>query len=283
MKFKFSKMHGTGNDYVYVNCFTQNIDNPERLAQIVSDRHFGIGSDGLILVCPSDVADVKMRMFNLDGSEGKMCGNGIRCVAKFAYDNGLTDKTTMTIETLSGIKTIEVTLSEDGRVDSAYVDMGKAVLEPAKIPMNADGDTFVAREIVVEGIAYTATCVSMGNPHCVIFIQGIDELDLEEIGPLFENHPMFPEKVNTEFVEVIDAHNIKMRVYERGSGETMSCGTGTCAVTVAAVLNGYANYNEEINIHIKGGVLKDTYYENGTVMMKGSATKVFDGEMTVDM
>lgn len=283
MKFKFSKMHGTGNDYVYVNCFTQNIDNPERLAQIVSDRHFGIGSDGLILVCPSDVADVKMRMFNLDGSEGKMCGNGIRCVAKFAYDNGLTDKTTMTIETLSGIKTIEVTLSEDGRVDSAYVDMGKAVLEPAKIPMNADGDTFVAREIVVEGIAYTATCVSMGNPHCVIFTQGIDELDLEEIGPLFENHPMFPEKVNTEFVEVIDAHNIKMRVYERGSGETMSCGTGTCAVTVAAVLNGYANYNEEINIHIKGGVLKDTYYENGTVMMKGSATLVFDGEMTVDM
>lgn len=283
MKFKFSKMHGTGNDYVYVNCFTQNIDNPERLAQIVSDRHFGIGSDGLILVCPSDVADVKMRMFNLDGSEGKMCGNGIRCVAKFAYDNGLTDKTTMTIETLSGIKTIEVTLSEDGRVDSAYVDMGKAVLEPAKIPMNADGDTFVAREIVVDGITYTATCVSMGNPHCVIFTQGIDELDLEEIGPLFENHPMFPEKVNTEFVEVIDAHNIKMRVYERGSGETMSCGTGTCAVTVAAVLNGYANYNEEINIHIKGGVLKDTYYENGTVMMKGSATLVFDGEMTVEM
>lgn len=281
MKLKFSKMHGTGNDYIYIDSIHQNVEHPEELAVKWSDRHFGIGSDGLILVAPSSVADVRMRMFNLDGSEGKMCGNGIRCVAKFAYDNGITDKTVMDVETLSGIKRIEVTLDAQGKVEYASVNMGTAELRPEYIPMKAAGETFIAKELEVDGIKYTVTCVSMGNPHCVIFTNDIDELNLEEIGPMFENHPMFPEKVNTEFVEILDDTHFKMRVYERGSGETMSCGTGTCAVTVAAVLNGYAKYGEELTIMIPGGELKDTYYEDGTVIMKGRATHVFDGEIEV--
>ena len=259
MKLEFTKMHGTGNDYVYVNGFTQKIDNPSEIAIRVSDRHFSIGGDGMIIVAPSDVADVRMIMFNSDGSEGKMCGNGIRCVAKYAYDHKLTDKTEMTIETASGIKTIQVTLDAEGKVEYAYVDMGKAILKPEEIPMTVSGENFINQEIEVAGKKYNVTAVSMGNPHMVIFTQGIDELKLEEIGPAFENHELFPERVNTEFVEVMDNHNFKMRVYERGTGETMSCGTGTCAVAVAAVLNGYAKHGEELNIHIPGGVLKDTY------------------------
>lgn len=279
MRLKFTKMHGTGNDYVYVNGFEQALENPSAVAVQVSDRHFSIGSDGLIIVAPSEVADVRMIMFNADGSEGKMCGNGIRCVAKYAYDHKLTDKKKMTIETASGIKTIQVTVDANDKVEYAYVNMGKAILKPSEIPMLAEGDSFVAQEVTVNGTTYTATAVSMGNPHMVIFTKGIDDLKLEEIGPYFEQHALFPEKVNTEFVEVIDDHHFKMRVYERGSGETMSCGTGTCAVTVAAVLNGYARYGEELTIYIRGGELNDTYYEDGTVMMKGLATTVFDGEI----
>lgn len=274
-------MHGTGNDYVYVNGFTEKLDNPSETAIKVSDRHFAIGSDGLIIVAPSEVADVRMIMFNSDGSEGKMCGNGIRCVAKYAYDHNLTDKKEMTIETASGIKTIKVTVDENNKVEYAEVNMGKAILKPSDIPMKAEGDSFIAKEVTVNGTTYVATAVSMGNPHMVIFTHGIDELNLDEIGPYFENQELFPEKVNTEFVEVIDDHNFKMRVYERGTGETMSCGTGTCAVTVAAVLNGFAKYGEELNIHIRGGELKDTYYEDGTVIMKGKATHVFDGEIEI--
>lgn len=272
-------MHGTGNDYVYVNGFEQKLDNPSEISVKVSDRHFSIGSDGLIIVAPSDVADVRMIMFNADGSEGKMCGNGIRCVAKYAYDHKITDKKEMTVETASGIKTLQVTVNDDDKVEYVSVDMGKAILKPADIPMTAEGDSFVAKEVTVNGKTYTATAVSMGNPHMVIFMNGIDELNLDEIGPYFECQELFPEKVNTEFVEVIDEHHFKMRVYERGSGETMSCGTGTCAVTVAAVLNGYAKYGEELTIRIRGGELKDTYYEDGTVIMKGLATTVFDGEI----
>lgn len=282
MRLKFSKMHGTGNDYIYVNGFTQKLENPVKTARELSDRHFAVGSDGLIIVAPSEVADVRMIMYNSDGSEGKMCGNGIRCVAKYAYDNGLTDKKVMKIETASGIKTIEVTVNDKNKVEYAKVDMGKAILKPKDIPMLAEGDSFIAREIEVRGVKYTATAVSMGNPHLVIFMKGIDDLDLDKIGPYFENHEFFPEKVNTEFVEIIDEHNYNMRVYERGTGETMSCGTGTCAVTVAAVLNGYAEYGEELNIHIKGGTLKDTYYKDGTVIMKGMATHVFDGEIEIE-
>lgn len=282
MRLRFSKMHGTGNDYIYVNGFAQKLANPAKTARELSDRHFAVGSDGLIIVAPSEKADVRMIMYNSDGSEGKMCGNGIRCVAKYAYDNGLTDKKVMKIETASGIKTIEVTLNDENQVEYAKVDMGKAILKPEDIPMLVEGDRFIAREIEVGGVKYTATAVSMGNPHLVIFMNGIDELDLDKIGPYFENHEFFPEKVNTEFVEIMDEYNYKMRVYERGTGETMSCGTGTCAVTVAAVLNGYAKYGEELNIHIKGGILKDTYYEDGTVIMKGMATHVFDGEIEIE-
>lgn len=278
---KFSKMHGTGNDYVYVNCFEEKVNNPEKLSVMVSDRHFGIGSDGLILIMPSEVADCRMRMFNADGSEGMMCGNGIRCVAKYAYDKGIVPKETMSIETKSGIKTLELTI-RDGKAEYISVDMGKAELRPSLIPVDAKGEDFIAREVEVDGVNYIMTCVSMGNPHAVIFTNGIDELDLDEIGPSFENHPLFPERVNTEFVEVIDDHTLKMRVYERGSGETISCGTGTCATVVAAVLNGFCNRNEEVTVRIRGGELKDTYLDDGRVIMKGSATLVFDGQIEID-
>ncbi len=281
MKLKFSKMHGTGNDYIYVNGFAQTLSQPRQAAVELSRAHFSIGSDGLIIVAPSKTADVRMIMFNSDGSEGKMCGNGIRCVAKYAYDHKLTDKKVMKIETASGIKTVEVTTDEADLVTDVKVDMGKAILKPSEIPMNVEGESFINREIIVNGTQYHATAVSMGNPHLVIFMKGIDALLLEQIGPCFENHEWFPQKVNTEFVEIIDEHNFKMRVFERGTGETMSCGTGTCAVTVAAVLNGYAAYGEELNIHIRGGILKDTYYEDGTVIMKGLATHVFDGEIEI--
>ena len=279
-KLHFTKMHGTGNDYVYVNLFTEQIDDASKLAVFVSDRHFGIGSDGLILIAPSKTADCRMIMYNADGSEGAMCGNGIRCVAKYAYEHGIVHSDEITIETKSGIKALKLTV-ENGLVTYITVNMGQAVLEPAKIPVSADGDTFVAKKLVVDGKEYEATCVSMGNPHCVIFTEGIDDLDLEKIGPSFENHELFPDRINTEFVEVIDDHTIKMRVWERGSGETISCGTGTCASVVAAVLNGFCKRGEEVEVQIRGGKLYDTYLANGEVQMKGPATTVFEGEIDV--
>lgn len=277
----FTKMHGTGNDYVYVNCFKETVNDPNKLAIKVSDRHFGIGSDGLILIMPSEVADCRMRMFNVDGSEGMMCGNGVRCVAKYAYDNNIAHKSPMTVETKSGIKTLDIT-DNNGKAEFISVDMGVAELKPALIPVKAEGDDFIAREVVVDGLTYIMTCVSMGNPHAVIFTNNIDELNLDEIGPSFENHELFPDRINTEFVEVIDDHTLKMRVFERGSGETISCGTGTCATVVAAVLNGFCKYGEEITVKIRGGELKDTYLEDGRVIMKGSATTVFNGQIEVD-
>ncbi len=277
----FTKMHGTGNDYVYVNCFKETVNDPNKLAIKVSDRHFGIGSDGLILIMPSEVADCRMRMFNADGSEGMMCGNGVRCVAKYAYDNNIAHKSPMTVETKSGIKTLDIT-DNNGKAEFISVDMGVAELKPALIPVKAEGDDFIAREVVVDGLTYIMTCVSMGNPHAVIFTNNIDELNLDEIGPSFENHELFPDRINTEFVEVIDDHTLKMRVFERGSGETISCGTGTCATVVAAVLNGFCKYGEEITVKIRGGELKDTYLEDGRVIMKGSATTVFNGQIEVD-
>lgn len=280
MILKFSKMHGTGNDYIYVNCFEQRIDEPEKLAVTLSDRHFGIGSDGLILICPSDKADCRMVMYNADGSEGMMCGNGIRCVAKYAYEHGIAPKESMTVETKSGIKTLELTV-EDNAVTYVAVDMGNAVTIPKDIPVLDDGKDFVKRKLNVGGKEYEVTCVSMGNPHAVIFTQGIDNIDLEKTGPLFEHFELFPQQINTEFVEVIDRHNLKMRVWERGSGETMSCGTGTCAVTVAAVLNGYCDRDEEITVKIRGGELKDIYLSDGRVIMRGTATHVFDGEIEI--
>lgn len=280
MKLRFTKMHGTGNDYVYVNLFKEHVENPAELAVKVSDRHFGIGSDGLILVAPSEVADCRMIMYNADGSEGAMCGNGIRCVAKYAYEHNIVQKEQILVETKSGIKSLDLTV-EDGKVTYVKVNMGQAILKPADIPVRAGGDTFIDRTIVVEGKEYKATCVSMGNPHCVVFTEGIDKIDLEKIGPPFEHHQWFPDRMNTEFVEVIDDHTIKMRVWERGSGETISCGTGTCAATVAAVLNGYCEKGEEIEVQIRGGKLYDTYLETGEVLMKGPATTVFDGEIEI--
>ena len=280
MKLHFTKMHGTGNDYVYVNLFTETVENPEQLSIQISDRHFGIGSDGLILIAPSEVADCRMIMFNADGSEGAMCGNGIRCVAKYAYEHGIAKDTHMRIETKSGIKTLELTV-EEGIVTYVQVNMGQAILKPENIPVKADGDDFVDREISVDGKDYKVTCVSMGDPHCVVFTEGIDDLELEKIGPKFENHELFPDRINTEFVEIIDEHTVKMRVWERGSGETISCGTGTCAVTVAAVLNGPCKGGEEIEVQIRGGRLYDTWLDSGEVLMKGPATTVFEGDIEI--
>ena len=280
MKLHFTKMHGTGNDYVYVNLFHETVADPSGLAVRISDRHFGIGSDGLILIAPSQVADCRMIMYNADGSEGAMCGNGIRCVAKYAYEHGIVSDREITVETKSGIKSLKLTV-EDGKVTYVEVNMGQVVLTPADIPVKAEGDTFVAQKLVVDGEEYEVTCVSVGNPHCVVFTEGIDDLDLEKIGPKFENHEAFPDRINTEFVEVIDRHTLKMRVWERGSGETISCGTGTCASTVAAVLNGYCRRGEEIEVRIRGGVLYDTYLENGEIFMKGPAEEVFVGEINV--
>lgn len=273
---KFTKMHGIGNDYVYINCFDQQIDNPNDLAIKMSPRRFSVGADGVILICPSSVADAKMRMFNLDGSEGKMCGNGIRCVGKFIYDNGIAHKETVTVETLSGIKTLEIT-DKDGFADTITVDMGKAEFEPSNIPALADCDRIIDTAITVNGDSYNITAVSMGNPHAVVFCDEIENLKLEEIGPQFEHHEMFPEQVNTEFIKVIDDNTLQMRVWERGSGETFACGTGACAAAVAAVVNGYCKTDVEITVHLVGGDLFITYKSDGTVLMRGGATKVYDG------
>ena len=273
---KFTKMHGIGNDYVYINCFEQEIENPSVLAIKMSPRRFSVGADGVILICPSDVADAKMRMFNLDGSEGKMCGNGVRCVGKFVYDNGIAHKETITIETLSGIKTLKI-IDKDGLADTITVDMGKAEFSPEKIPAVADCESIIDTTITVNNAEYDITAVSMGNPHAVTFCEEIDSLNLAKIGPHFEHHEMFPEQVNTEFIRVIDENTLQMRVWERGSGETFACGTGACAAAVAAVVNGYCKHDCEITVHLVGGDLFITYSSDGTVFMRGGATKVFDG------
>ncbi len=276
-KIKFTKMQGIGNDYVYINCFNQEVKNPSDLAIKMSPRRFSVGADGVILICPSDVADAKMRMFNLDGSEGKMCGNGIRCVGKYIYDNGIATKDTVTVETLSGIKTLKID-AVDGKAQTVTVDMGAPELAPLKIPTaGIYGDSIINMPIDVKGKSYNITAVSMGNPHAVVFCDEIDRLSLELIGPDFEHHPMFPEKVNTEFIRVVDRNVLQMRVWERGSGETFACGTGACAAAVAAVLNGYCDKNTEITVHLVGGDLFITYTDN-TVFMRGAATTVFDGE-----
>ncbi|HJA50009.1 MAG TPA: diaminopimelate epimerase [Candidatus Fusicatenibacter intestinipullorum] len=275
---EFSKMHGCGNDYVYVNCMEKEVPNPGAVSEYVSHRRFGIGSDGLILIMPSDKADFRMRMFNADASEGKMCGNGIRCVAKYVYDKGLTDKTTFTVETLSGIKTINVTL-KDGKVEEATVEMGKPVFKCTDIPMISDHFVFVDQGLVIaEDVVYNGTAVFTGTPHFVTFVDDVDSLDLEKLGPLFEHHKLFPEGVNTEFVQVIDKNTVKFRVWERGSGETWACGTGACAVAVTCVtLNNAGKRGEELTVIAKGGVLKITYAKDDSIIMKGPATLVFDG------
>lgn len=278
MKLKFTKMHGCGNDYIYFNCFEQEVADPEALSIRLSDRHFGIGGDGIVLICPSDVADAKMRMFNADGSEGKMCGNATRCIGKYMYEHGLISKPEMTLETLSGIKILKMT-EEDGKITSVRVDMGKAILKPSEIPTKYTGDTAVSVPLMVDGTEYAVTCVSMGNPHCIVFVdQDVNTLDLPKIGPSFENHEMFPERINTEFIRVIDDHTLQMRVWERGSGETLACGTGACAAAVASVLNGYCPKGEDITIHLIGGKLKIRYTDEA-VYLTGPATTVFEGSI----
>lgn len=277
---KFTKMQGIGNDYVYVNCFEETVADPERVSEIISDRHFGIGADGLVLIMPSDKADFRMRMFNADGSEGNMCGNATRCIGKFVYDNHLTDKTNITLETRSGIKKLTL-YPENGKVKTVLVDMGKAVLKPADIPMNVSGDTFINKPITVDGKEVFITAVSMGNPHAVTYVDDVDSLELEKIGPSFENHPLFPERVNTEFIKILDESTMQMRVWERGSGETWACGTGACAATAVSVLNGYFPHDKEITVKLRGGDLFITYKSDGTVLMRGPAETVFTGEIDV--
>lgn len=281
MDMKFTKMHGCGNDYVYVNCMDSMVRNPSQVARFVSDRHFGIGSDGLILICPSDVADFRMAMYNADGSEGKMCGNGVRCIAKYVYEYGLTDKEHISIETKGGIKYLDLK-TINGKVELVKVDMGAPVLKPSGIPMLAGTgmESFINQPLDVDGTVYMATCVSMGNPHVVVFVDDTKSLDIAAYGPKFENHPAFPEKVNTEFVQVINQKEINMRVWERGSGETLACGTGTCASVVACVLNGKTG--EEVTVHLAGGDLFINYdRKNGTVWMTGPAEIVFDGHINI--
>lgn len=274
---KFTKMHGIGNDYVYVNCLKEKVENPSELAIRVSDRHFGIGSDGLILIKPSENADFRMAMYNADGSEGAMCGNGIRCVAKYVYDYGLTDQTSISVETKSGIKYLKLTV-ENGKVSQVKVNMGAPELTPSKIPVISDKDRVIAEPIEVDGKSYRMTCVSMGNPHAVVYLDDVKSLDIEKIGPKFENHPCFPDRVNTEFVRVIDGHTLEMRVWERGSGETLACGTGACAVAVSSILNGYVS--GEVTVKLLGGDLKILWDEKeGAVYMTGPAEVVFDGEI----
>ena len=274
---KFTKMHGCGNDYVYVNCFEETIENPSEVARFVSDRHFGIGSDGMILICPSEIADFRMAMYNLDGSEGKMCGNGVRCIAKYVYDHHLTDKNRISLETLGGIKYLDLNI-KDGKVETVKVDMGEPILTPADIPVNLSGDTIINEPVEVEGSIWNITCISMGNPHAVVFVDDTKSLNLEKIGPAFEKHPIFPEQVNTEFVHVIDRKTVDMRVWERGSGETFACGTGACATAMACILNGKTE--DEVLVHLVGGDLLIQYdRKTNHIFMTGPATEVFSGEI----
>ena len=278
IKLRFTKM-ASGNDYIYFNCFDQKIDNPEGLAVRYSDRHTGIGGDGVVLICPSDKADAKVRMYNRVGSEGRMFGNAIRCVGKYLYDNHMIDKKDVTIETVSGIKELHLFI-HNKVVDSACVDMGRAMLNPAAIPVNFSGEEVVDRLVNIGDENYNITCVGMGNPHCVVFVKNVDKLDIEKIGPQFENYEKFPERINTEFIQVIDEKTLKMRVWERGCGETWACGTGACAAVVAACENGICKKGEEVTVKLIGGDLRIRYTDE-TVLMTGSADKIFDGEIII--
>ena len=286
---KFTKMEGIGNDYVYIDNINQNVDNPNELSKKISDRHFGIGSDGLILISKSDQADFKMNVYNPDGSEAEMCGNGIRCASKFVYDKGLTDKTEITIETLAGVKTLELTL-ENGKVSLVKVDMGKPILEVDKIPVinyevhkSLEGISFVKADfdLCIGDKTTKLTCVSMGNPHAVCFVDNVNDIDIEKIGPMIENAENFPNRTNVEFIDIINSKQINMRVWERGVGETLACGTGACASVVASVLNGYTE--REVIVNLLGGKLEISYDKNNNhVYLKGPARTVYEGEIDLD-
>ena len=272
-------MQGIGNDYVYVNCFEETIADPSAVARFVSDRHFGIGSDGLILVKPSDVADCEMDMYNLDGSQGAMCGNGIRCVAKFAYDHGIVRKKNITVNTKSGIKYLDLDI-KDGKVSSVKVNMGSPILTAKMIPVVSDKEQVINQPLDVNGTVWNITAVSMGNPHAVTYMEDVNSLDIEKVGPMFENHINFPDRINTEFVKVIDRRTLQMRVWERGSGETLACGTGACAVAVASTLNGLVDEDVPITVKLLGGDLQILWNrQENLVYMTGPATTVFEGEI----
>lgn len=277
---KFTKMHGIGNDYVYINAFEERVEDPVKAAIFLSDRHFGVGSDGMILIKPSEIADCEMEMYNADGSKGEMCGNGIRCVAKYAYEYGICKKTDLSVATGAGVKQLKLTVDE-GIVKSVRVNMGNPELVCSKIPVIFPKEKMINEPLEVEGNLYNVTCVSMGNPHCVIFMdEDVRKLDLPKIGPKFENHPIFPKRINTEFINVIDKGHLRMRVWERGSGETLACGTGASASAVAAVINGLVD--NEVEIELLGGKLNISYNEKeGNVYMSGPATIVFDGEIEI--
>ena len=276
---KFTKMHGCGNDYVYVNCFKEDVKNPVELAKKVSDRHCGIGSDGLILICPSDKADFRMRMFNADGSEGEMCGNGIRCVAKYVYDHHMTEKTGLSIETGAGIKYLELVV-KDGAVSQVKVDMGEPILKSSQIPVKTEKERVIGEPMEVEGKEWNMTCVSMGNPHAVVLVPDTKAFEIEKYGPAFENNEIFPKRTNTEFVQLLSRNEINMRVWERGSGETLACGTGTCASVMACILNGETD--NEVLVHLLGGDLTVKYDERTNhIFMTGPAATVYEGEISL--
>ena len=272
---KFTKMQGLGNDYVYMDAIHQKIENESSLAQFVSNRHFGIGSDGLILICKSDIADFKMRMFNSDGSEAEMCGNGIRCVGKFVYDKGLTDKTTVTIETLAGIKTLELN-TKDGKVETVKVDMGEPILNPKEIPVISDEEPVKNLMLEAEGRKFKFTCVSMGNPHAITEVEDTEKFDVEKYGKVLEVDKAFPNKTNVEFIQIVDKNHVKMRVWERGAGETLACGTGACATAVACYLNGKTDRNVEVEL-LGGKLYIEWNEENNHIYMTGPAVTVFEG------
>lgn len=278
--FKFTKMHGAGNDYIYVDCTEKMLTDINETARKVSDRHFGIGSDGLVLICKSDKADFRMDMYNSDGSQAEMCGNATRCVGKYVHDKGLTDKTTITLETLAGIKILELNLGDDGTVKTVRVNMGAPELVPKNIPIDSEKDRFIMEPVEVCGKEYKVTGVSMGNPHAVTYIDDTDSLEIEKIGPEFETHKLFPKKINTEFAQIVDRNTIKMRVWERGAGETLACGTGACATLVASTLNGFVD--GEADLVLLGGTLHIKWdKDDNNVYMTGPAEFVFDGEITI--
>ncbi len=277
---KFTKMQGAGNDYIYVNCFEETVADPEAVSVRVSDRHFGIGADGLVLIKPSDKADFFMDIYNADGSRAKMCGNATRCVAKYVYDNKMTDKDEIALETLSGVKIIKLTV-QDGKAVAARVNMGAPILAAREIPTEFDGETVVSQKLTVGKKTYDVTCVSMGNPHCILYAEDVKALDLPRIGPAFENHEMFPDRINTEFIHIVSETEFDMRVWERGSGETLACGTGACAAAVASILNGYCRRDTEIKVNLLGGTLYINWTADGDVYMTGPAETVCTGETAI--
>ena len=279
---KFTKMHGCGNDYIYIDGAAQLISEADKpgVVRFLSDRHFGVGGDGVIFINPSDEADFEMEMYNADGSRSEMCGNGIRCVAKYVYDKGLTDQRQLSIVSAGSVKYLELTVDQENKVSGVKVNMGKPVLEPASIPVALSGERAVDVPIRVGGGEYRMTCVSMGNPHAVVFVENVGEMDLEQIGPLFEGHEWFPNRVNTEFVEIVDRRHVKMRVWERGTGETLACGTGCCATAVACVLNGLTE--DQVTVRVLGGEIRITWdREENLVYMTGPAATVFEGEIPI--